>query len=318
VALVTLLVALLAVVGVVGVVVALVLLTTRGGLSSAPSPSEAAAASRRHGIATHVTAWVVPQLIGPVVLLLLMRALPPLGIWHGAAWNAALAGLFPAVLGLLFLATHAVGELTWPRPTGMVRRAALQPRRRRDVVPVLMHRVVWGLCGALVLALVVLGATAEDGRMVVASEGSVTMTASPYPGWYYGVPLLVAAVLLVAACEGVLHLVARRPAVVDADPTYDAASRRLSAHRALRGVELLLAGILAAVLVLAGSALRGVGHELLGPVVMWLGVGVALAGVVLAMLPAAPAVPSPVPGAGGAHGLAGTTGAAAPPLGTRP
>ena len=74
----------------------------------------------------------------------------------------------------------------------------------------------------------------------------------------------------------------------------------------------------AAVLVLAGSALTRVDHELLGPVVMWLGVGVGLAGVVVALLPAAPAVPSQVPGTGGAHGVVGTTGTAAPPLGTRP
>lgn len=308
-ALVTLLVALLAVVGVVGVVVALVLLTTRGGLNAPPAPSEAAAASRRHGIATHVAAWVVPLLVGPFVLLLITRALPLVGIWYDATYNAILAALYPAVLGLLFLAVHAVGELTWPRPTGMVRRAALEPRRRRDVVPTRMHRATWGWFGALVLALVTFGATATEGRKVTASELSATMTASPYPGWFYGVPLLIAATVLLIACEGVLHLVARRPAVVDADPTYDAASRRLSAHRALRGVELLLAGVLAAVLVLAGSALTRVDHELLGPVVLWIGVGVGLAGVVLALLPAAPAVPSSVPG---------TAGATAPPLGTRP
>lgn len=308
-ALVTLLVALLAVVGVVGVVVALVLLTARGGLNAPPAPSEAAAASRRHSIATHVAAWVVPLLVGPVGLLLVTRALPLLGVWDGATYNAILAALYPAVLGLLFLAVHAVGELTWPRPTGMVRRAALEPRRRRDVVPTLMHRVTWGWFGALVLTLLVFGATATDGRKITATELSSTMTASPYPGWFYGVPLLISAAVLLVACEGVLHLVARRPAVVDADPTYDAASRRLSAHRALRGVELLLAGILAAVLVLAGSALTRVDHELLGPVVTWVGVGVGLAGVVLALLPAAPAVPSPVPGA---------TGATAPPLGSRP
>lgn len=314
-AILTLLVALVAVVGVVGVLVGLVLLTVRGGLSGPPAPSEAAAASRRHGVATHVAAWVVPLLVGPVGLLLATRALPLVGVWDGPAHNAFLAALHPAVLGLLYLAVHAVGELTWPRPTGMVRRAALEPRGPRDVVPRVMHRVTWGWFGALVLALVVFGATATDGRKITATGLATSATAGPYPGWFYGVPLLVAATVLVVACEGVLRLVARRPAVVDADPTYDAASRRLSAHRALRGVELLLAGILGAVLVLAGSALRGVGHQPLGPVVMGLGVGVCLAGVVLAMLPAAPAVPA-VPSA--APGLVTGTARTTETPGTRP
>ena len=34
-------------------------------------------------------------------------------------------GLLPAAGGAAFLAVHAVGERTWPRPTGAVRRAPL-------------------------------------------------------------------------------------------------------------------------------------------------------------------------------------------------
>ena len=92
--------------------------------------------------------------------------------------------LLRVLLGLLFLAVHAVGELTWPRPSGMVRRAALEPRRRRDVVPTLMHRVTWGWFGALVLALVAFGATATEGRKVTATESIVWATGDEtFPGY---------------------------------------------------------------------------------------------------------------------------------------
>ena len=145
----------------------------------------------------------------------------------------------------------------------------------------------WG--AALVVALIATGATASDGRaLAVAADG----TTNPYPGWYYGVPLLVSAALIGVTTRGVLHLVARRPAVVDADPVYDAASRRLSAHRVLRGVQLVLALMVAGVLIVAGVATGDLDLEPTGTLLLALGVAVGLAGIAVALVPGRPPVPS--------------------------
>src|SRR5690606_41686465 len=78
---------------------------------------------------------------------------------------------------------------------------------------------------------VVGGLTAgADGRSVTRVAGDVTSTAGPYPGWFYGTWLALAAVLLVAGAEGVLRLVARRPAVAQVDAARDMGLRRASAH----------------------------------------------------------------------------------------
>src|SRR5665811_2059578 len=91
-----------------------------------------------------------------------------------------------------------------------------------------------------------------------------------------------------------LWLVARRPAVIDADPDYDAASRRLSAHRVLRGTQLLLAGSLAGVLVVSGIGVLMVDADSssIGNAASLLGYAIAVVGVGLAIVPARPAAPA--------------------------
>lgn len=253
----------------------------------APAPSQAAEAARRHALGVTIAAWVtlaVLVFLAPFFLVPLVQA-------AGYTYGGVAYGLGPALVGLLFVAVHAIGELTWPRPTGTVRRAALIPRQLSDAVPTWLHRVVWGWAAALTVTLVTMGFTAVEGHRFSAldSEGVLT-TSSPYPGWDYGVPLLVATALVLAATEGVLRLVARRPAVVDADPAYDAASRRLSAHRVLRGAQLVLALTLAGVLVFGGGAIVNAQRMALGTSLWTLGLVVGLAGLVAALIPARPAV----------------------------
>src|SRR5665647_215324 len=148
----------------------------------------------------------------------------------------------------------------------------------------------------LVALLVVTGLTATDERTFSrpdpADPGDLLVI--PYAGWSYGVPLIVVTALIVAATEGVLWLVARRPAVIDADPGYAAASRRLSAHRVLRGTQLLLAGSLAGVLVVTGVGVAMVDADSvgIGVAVSLLGYVIAAVGVGLAIVPARPAVPA--------------------------
>lgn len=275
----------------VGTVLVLGLVLSR---QPVPAPSEAAEAARRHGARVAVEAWLLaslaPLLLGPLGAL----GLRTYGIEGPATWGAQLVGLYPAAFGLVYLGVHAVGERTWPRPAGPVRRAALVHRQVSDVAPAWLRWTVYGLAAAAVALLVTCGATgAEDGRSIetsgVIDDVFTTRNASPYPGWDLAVPLLVAVVVVVLAAEGVLQLVARRPAIVDADPAYDAASRRLSAHRALRGAVLTLGGSLAGVLFVAGTALNNVDLRPLGPIAAILGLAVGLGSLVLAAIPAAPA-----------------------------
>ena len=103
-----------------------------------------------------------------------------------------------------------------------------------------------------------------------------------------GISLLVTAAAILAATEGVLRLVARRPAVVNADPDYDAASRRLSAQRVLRGAQLVLSSCLGVVLIIGGDAIVEHAGGADGAPLLAIGYLVAAAGLVIALVPARP------------------------------
>ncbi len=264
------------------VVVVVIIVAIAGAVTGrrpSPAPSRAAEVARRHGATVNALAWIAAAVLGQVPMmaaaLLVVRATA-----GNAPYGAILTGLYPTVPALVFLGVHALGERTWPRPGGAVRRAALAPRE--PVAPRWLLRVTIGWGAALVVALITTGATSSDGRwLAVAADGTTNL----YPGWYYGVPLLVGAALIGVTTRGVLHLVARRPAVVDADPAYDAASRRLSVHRVLRGVQLVLALMVAGVLVVAGAATWNSGPQTLGTLLLVLGAAAVFAGFVIALVP---------------------------------
>ena len=291
-----LLLALLILALVVGGVVALAIMVSN---RPAPAPSEAADAARRHAIGVNLAAWVAAGIPAVVLSFALLDAMSVtydsrLPEQDFPAPGPLLVALSPAAIGLAYLVVHAIGERTWPRPTGAVRRAALVPRG--DAAPRWLRRITWAWAGALVATLVVTGLTATDERTFSRPDPADlgNLLVIPYAGWSYGVPLIVVTALLVAATEGVLWLVARRPAVIDADPGYDAASRRLSAHRVLRGTQLLLAGSLAGVLVVTGVGVAMVDADSvgIGVAVSLLGYVIAAVGVGLAIVPARPAVPA--------------------------
>ena len=264
-------------------------------LGSAPSPSRAAQAARRHAAVVHAVALgclVGAMVAGPAVVAQVATG-PVQGVY---------LGLVPAVAGLTFAAVHALGELTWPRPSGMVRRAPLTRRTSGDVAPGWLRRVLWGWAALAVVTLVGCGLAADGGRAISRSVSGGSSSSGPFPGWYFGVPLLVAVVVVVVAAEGVLRLVADRPVVSDADPRWDGALRRLSAHRVLRGAQLVLAWTTAGVLVVAGAAVRNVGTEVtpdgvttavgaypaVGLTLLLLGLAIAIAGLVVAVVPGTP------------------------------
>lgn len=284
---------LLVLVTVVALVVALVRRPT-------PAPSQAAEAARQHGVLVTIAAWLVAGLLaGPVigaVALIAFRASVGTGPYAGVV-----TALYPTTIGLLYLGVHALGERTWPRPEGPVRRAGLAHRRVADVAPRLLRAVTWSWAGAVVVALVIGGATAaSDGRSFTTGNAVQWSSTSPYPGWYYGMWLLPAVLIVLAGTEAVLRLVAARPAIVDADPAYDAASRRLSAHRALRGPQLVLGLTLASVLLTLGYGPHAAGLPAIGYLIGILACLVAITSLVLTVAPArAPiagsATPAPPP-----------------------
>lgn len=225
-----------------------------------PAPSDAAAAARRHSAI--VNALALTALFGSMVAGLTTVSAPPADLTRGA-----LLGLIPAAAGIAFAAVQAIGELTWPRPTGTLRRAPLTRRTAADVAPRWLRRVTWSWTALLVVTLVACGVASDDGRgisrnytaIATGSEVSGSTGAGPFPGWFYGVPLLIAIVLVLLVTEGVLRLIARRPAVMDAASEWDLELRRASARRLLRGTQLVLGWTAVGVLFIAGTALRGVG-----------------------------------------------------------
>lgn len=216
------------------------------------SPSDAWLTAARHAGRVSASAWTglvaAPLLVGVAVVPALR------GLTTGLVM-----GLLPAAGGAAFLAVHAIGELTWPRPTGAVRRAALSRRGLRDIAPTGPAVLVLSWSGALLVLLTVCAIVAtDDGRALPWRHGpDITSAAGPFPGWFYGRWILLAVAVLLIGCVAVLRLVARRPAVSDASADDDTALRRLSARRVLGGVQLVLGWTLAGCLGVASAALRG-------------------------------------------------------------
>src|SRR4051794_25353009 len=137
---------------------------------------------------------------------------------------------------LAFAVTHtvvlAIGELTWPRPTGSVRRARLVRRRLADVVPRRMVRLALAATAVLGVVLV-LGPLLSnpDGRSISHSHGAEAWSHSPWPGTHYATVLTTELVLLGLAVGVALWLVVNRPAVATEDERIETALRRASAHR---------------------------------------------------------------------------------------
>lgn len=229
-------------------------------------------AARRHATTVSVAAVTAALLVGAVVAQAAATSV-------GGLAEGVLVGLSPAVVGLTFLGAHAVGERTWPRQRTSVRAATLRPRTVADVAPRGLRRLTWSL-GTLVVLLAVVGAltASDDGRSVTRVLGDSTSTASPYPGAFYGAWLALAAVLVVTGAEGVLRLVARRPAVAQVDEAWDVGLRRTSAHRVLRGAQLALGLTAAGMLGTGANAAARVGYP--GAVVLVVvAVGLALAAI---------------------------------------
>jgi hypothetical protein len=263
---------------------------------SPPSRETAVAAARAHAVRTAVAA------IGLGLAAAVYVGSVQLG--NSSAGGLGITAILVLVtFGVVHTLVLGLGELTWPRPDGEVRRARLVHRGLLDAAPRRLVRAT-AVAAALAIVTLVVGALLADdsGRHFPWTSGPYSSFAGPFPGLFYGLPAALGLGLLAVLAAAVLWIVANRPAVATADERIEAALRRASAHRVLRvaaGVPLFVAGGL---LFVGGNAVHSVasssgGALFLGPVgacVAVLGIVSMLAGVVVACLPA-PSVPADAP-----------------------
>ncbi|UKY51251.1 hypothetical protein [Streptomyces inhibens] len=119
--------------------------------------------------------------------------------------------------GLCAVGGVLLGDALTPRPKEAVRTAGLAPRRIPDHLPPRMARLLLGQAALLVVLLTAAAAVASPddlgraGRSLsVACQGR-TEAASPWPGLYYGLPVLLSLALGSAACGWALRRIAHRP-----------------------------------------------------------------------------------------------------------
>lgn len=151
--------------------------------------------------------------------------------------GAALISM-PLAFGLAHTGALLVGELSWPKPAGNVRRARLVRRGLLDWVPRWLLRLAEGTLAAG-FSIVVVGALLAypDGRTITVTTGGgrAQGAAAPFAGTDYGLPTAAGLAFLAALTVFALWVVTERPSLGTADERAEAVLRRASAHRVLRG-----------------------------------------------------------------------------------
>ena len=220
-----------------------------------PTTSQAAARANRHA--------TLASLVGVAMLVVVLMWLAVAFLFGATPSDGRLLALLPALAGACLLAAQAVGQLTWPRPSGSHREADLVRRGVADVTPVWPRRlgIVW-VSGALLL-LAVFGVVADGPRSLTRAAGDYTEAIGPYPGWYYGVPMGLAIIAIVVATGLVLRLITVRPAVAGVSAEWDLHLRRRSAAHVTRGIQLVLAITVAGILVAAAWGHLALGNNFL-------------------------------------------------------
>lgn len=263
---------------------------------TAPSRETAVAAARRHAGLTAAAALVAAALAG------LGAAVTGLGLFTGPGDLGRSLLLAPLAAATAHSVVLLVGELTWPRPRADVRRAQLTRRGLLDAAPHWLLRLAAAIPAALVVVLVVGTLTADHtGRGIAVSWASGGAAAGPYPGSFYAAPAAAGLAVLVVATTAALRVVAERPAVATEDPRIEAALRRASTHRVLRGAVAGALALLAGLLLTMGTSLHSIGADMngtgttllavVGPAIAVAAGVVALLAVLVACIPT-PAVPA--------------------------
>lgn len=264
-----------------------------------PSRETAVAAARRHAGLTAAAALAGAVLAG------LGTAVSGLGLFTGPGDLGRSLLLAPLAAATTHSLVLLVGELTWPRPRGDVRRAQLARRGPLDAAPRRLLRLAAATATALVVVLVVGTLTADHtGRGIAVSWAAGGAAAGPYPGSFYGTPAAIGLAVLGAVTAAALRVVAERPAVATEDPRIEAALRRASAHRVLRGAVTGALALLAGLLLTTGTSLHSVAADAGGTRAATLGVvGTAaevVAGVIALLAVLVACIPAPTVPAGDA------------------
>lgn len=225
-------------------------------------------AQRRFIVAAGFTAGLL--LVGFVTTLALPSALGlPLAVAPSVAGAAGL---------LLYAATSpAVESVT----EGEVRVASLAPRHAWSFAS---ERAMTGLAALLVATtalLIVTGITSSPDdagryRAITFANGAFMSSASPYPGWFYATPLLVALACLAVVTSLALHRIAITPSLPGRglerqDRAWRVASTRVVVDLVAAALSLQLGGIA----VFAGNAIHTAAFSPGSPPVMQM-VGAAL------------------------------------------
>lgn len=218
-----------------------------------PTPSQSTLRANRHA--------TLASVVGVAVMVVLLTWLFTGVALVASGRDGRVVATLPALAGASLLVAQAVGQLTWPRPSGMLREAELARRTVADVAPLVPRRLVFAWAGAALLLLVVFGLVADGPRTLTREASRYTEAIGPYPGWYYGLPMGLAIVVTVVATELVLRLITLRPAVVGVSAEWDLHLRRRSARHTTRGVQLVLAVTTAGILVAAGWAHLELGQD---------------------------------------------------------
>lgn len=178
------------------------------------------------------------------------------GLWYDAGLIPLLSPGLAASAGLLVIA--AVPPLR--SAAGARRQASLQPRRtlehlrRRDRV--LLVAAPLGV-GAITLVAGMFSSPDEFGRYrnLSMSAAGVQSSVGPYPGWFYGLPALALALLLLLSALLALRRIARAPAPADGgEHAADLRQRGLLSRFVARLTAAGTLGITAFLLLMAGRA----------------------------------------------------------------
>ena len=150
-----------------------------------------------------------------------VATLDPMGLqprsWLGLG-NALGLAVAAIIAGLVLAASPMV---SWPRADG-VRTADLVPRSGGSFGPRWGFALPLASAGILILFLIVTGLTSVPDDLGLYRAFTVEIvggssTASPYPGWYYGVPVIAATLVLAGVVLLVLNRVAAAPRPTNRD-----------------------------------------------------------------------------------------------------
>lgn len=256
-----------------------------------PSLETAVSAARQHA----AIAGRAAVALGVAAALLTAAARPTLAGGLGVSILVS-----PVVFGIVHTAVLALGEFTWPRPAGSVRRARLVHRGLFDAVPRWLLLLAAGSAAVAAITITAGAVLAgPDGRSFTwplhPSPGESAQTASPFPGWFYGRPAAVGLLALLVVALLTLRVVATRAAVTTDDERAEVALRRASGHRVLRGVTAVLLVDTGGLVHITGTAMPDDAPlRALGIALAALGAAAVLAGVVVGCV-RAPDVPAAVP-----------------------